>query len=157
MNSRPKGKKLSEEWLITNDSFRHILSSKSGTIWELVTWDSRLTIRRQPGQGGDADHEVRDLRAELLKAEAAHFAKVKGTSTGTEESAESTTSAKRQLGNGAGEGGDEHEDPEAKRRRILEETRDIDADSDGARSDSSDEDRYGKGHCVPGSPYAELC
>lgn len=33
---------------------------------------------RKPGQGGDADHEIRDLRAELLQAEAAHFAKVKG-------------------------------------------------------------------------------
>ncbi|KAI9875003.1 MAG: hypothetical protein M1830_009036 [Pleopsidium flavum] len=95
---------------------------------------------RKPGQGGDADDEVRDLRAELLKAEAAHFAKTKGTSTGTGESSESTVSTKRQLQSGAGEDGDENEDPEAKRRRILEETRDIDADSDGAGSDSSDED-----------------
>ncbi len=32
---------------------------------------------------------------------------------------------------------------EAKRRRILEETRDVDADSDGSKSDeSSEEDRY---------------
>merc|ERR1711939_913583 len=35
---------------------------------------------RQPGQGGAADPEKRDLRAELLAAEAAHFAK-KGKST----------------------------------------------------------------------------
>jgi protein CWC15 len=35
----------------------------------------------------------------------------------------------------------EEEDPEAKRRRILEETRDIDADSIGSEGDSSDEDR----------------
>lgn len=52
---------------------------------------------------------------------------------------------KRQLESGPGEEGEE-EDPEAKRRRILEETRDIDADSDGSEEeeDSSDEDR-----CVP--------
>lgn len=31
---------------------------------------------------------------------------------------------------------------EIKRRRVLEETRDIDADSDGSHSDSSDEERY---------------
>lgn len=31
---------------------------------------------------------------------------------------------------------------EAKRRRVLEETRDIDADSDGSKSDTDDEDRY---------------
>ncbi|EFX03484.1 pre-mRNA-splicing factor cwc15 [Grosmannia clavigera kw1407] len=34
---------------------------------------------RKPGQGGNTDHEVRDLRAELLAAEASHFAKVRGT------------------------------------------------------------------------------
>lgn len=31
---------------------------------------------------------------------------------------------------------------EAKRRRVLEETRDIDADSDGSKSDTDDEERY---------------
>lgn len=39
------------------------------------------------------------------------------------------------------EDGGEDEDPEAKRRRILEETRDIDADSDGSASESSEEER----------------
>jgi len=93
---------------------------------------------RQPGQGGAADTAPRDLRAELLAAEAAHFAKTKGA-TG---SPPSTTSAapKRLLGPEAGEDEAEDEDPEAKRRRILEETREIDADSDGADSDSSSED-----------------
>jgi protein CWC15 len=43
------------------------------------------------------------------------------------------------LDEGAGEEGEET--PEAKRQRILEETRDIDADSDGAGSDDSEEDR----------------
>lgn len=39
-----------------------------------------------------------------------------------------------------GEDGSENEDPDTKRIRILEETREIDADSDGADSDSSEED-----------------
>ncbi|CZT48633.1 related to Pre-mRNA-splicing factor cwc15 [Rhynchosporium secalis] len=93
---------------------------------------------RQPGQGGDADHEVRDLRAELLAAEAAHFAKAKGGPGPASEPAESgvqTNSAKRQL-----ENGDEEEDVDAKRRRVLEESRDIDADSENDEDDSSDDD-----------------
>ncbi|EQL35825.1 hypothetical protein BDFG_02445 [Blastomyces dermatitidis ATCC 26199] len=100
---------------------------------------------RKPGQGGDAD-EKRDLRAELLRAEAAHFAK-KGISQDTSASSASSPAAiepsvpKRQLENGSSEVeiGD-IEDPEAKRRRILEETRDIDADSAGSESDSSEDD-----------------
>ena len=93
---------------------------------------------------------MRDLRAELLKAEAAHFAKTKGTK---EEPSSPTATPKRRL-EGAPDGGDiEDEDPEAKRRRILEETRDIDADSDGAADDSSsDEDR-----CVALSSPSEIC
>lgn len=39
--------------------------------------------------------------------------------------------------------GEIEEDPEAKRRRVLEETRDIDADSDGSEDDSSEDERYG--------------
>jgi len=106
---------------------------------------THLTSRRQPGQGGAADHEVRDLRAELLKAEAAHYAKTKGISTSTEAPSESIIPSKRQLQGGDAEDSREaEEDPDAKRRRILEETREIDADSDGAASDSSDDDRYGR-------------
>ncbi|KAF5871472.1 putative cwf15 cwc15 cell cycle control family protein [Botrytis fragariae] len=94
---------------------------------------------RKPGQGGDAAAEVRDLRAELLQAEAAHFAKKNGGSSAVIEDVQSSTNtSKRQLENGSVE---DDEDPEAKRRRILEETRDIDADSDDAgESDSSDDD-----------------
>ena len=79
------------------------------------------------------------MRAELLQAEAAHFAKLNRGSTpvsGTQELA--TNTSKRQLENGDAE---DEEDPEAKRRRILEETRDIDADSDEAEDDSSEDDR----------------
>lgn len=57
------------------------------------------------------------------------------------KTAESTTSSKRQLESGSGQNGEE--DLEAKRRRVLEETRDVDADSDASKSDdSSEEDRY---------------
>lgn len=50
---------------------------------------------------------------------------------------------KRELETAPDAGEDERdgdEDPEAKRRRILEETRDIDADSDAGDSDSSSEE-----------------
>ena len=87
-------------------------------------------LRRQPGQGGDAETEPRDLRAELLAAEAAHFAKTKGI---TEPAATSSSTApKRLLENTTAEDESEVEDADAKRRRVLEETREIDADSDGA-------------------------
>ena len=77
------------------------------------------------------------MRAELLAAEAAHFAKLKGEPPSSAEPGASTNTAKRQL-----ENWDEEEDPEAKRRRILEETRDIDADSeDDSEDDSSEDDR----------------
>ena len=83
---------------------------------------------------------MRDLRAQLLEAEAAHFSK---TNPAVAKSSEPTISSKRQLENGPGPDGEE--DIEAKRRRILEETRDVDADSDGSKSDdSSEEDRYDK-------------
>ena len=55
------------------------------------------------------------------------------------------TAPKRQIEGGSSGGdpaGTEDEDPEAKRRRILEETRDIDADSDGSEDDSSEEERF---------------
>ncbi|EZG04717.1 pre-mRNA-splicing factor cwc15 [Trichophyton rubrum CBS 735.88] len=96
---------------------------------------------RQPGQGGaaDAQQETRDLRAELLKAEAAHFAKLKGGPGPSNADAEPSV-PKRQLESAPEQDDIADEDPQAKRRRILEETRDIDADSDGGDSDSSEED-----------------
>ncbi|KAI9773616.1 MAG: complexed with cef1p [Geoglossum simile] len=95
---------------------------------------------RQPGQGGDADREVRDLRAELLRAEAAHFAKAKGSNETDGGGSEEPSTAKRQLGSNPGDAVGEEEDVGTKRRRILEETRDIDADSDGAEGSSSEDD-----------------
>ncbi|WEW57819.1 complexed with cef1p [Emydomyces testavorans] len=97
---------------------------------------------RKPGQGGDADTEVRDLRAELLKAEAAHFAKKAGIADNKAPTTPIEAPApKRQLEDSS-DGGSvmEIEDLETKRRRILEETRDIDADSIEDESDSSEEE-----------------
>lgn len=96
---------------------------------------------RQPGQGGTADTRPRDLRAQLLEAEAAHFAnKTGGPRAQGSTSTDSTLSTKRQLEAGARQDDDMEEDIETKRRRVLAETRDIDADCDGSESDSSDED-----------------
>ncbi|KAI9733739.1 MAG: complexed with cef1p [Claussenomyces sp. TS43310] len=92
---------------------------------------------RQPGQGGDADAQVRDLRTELLQAEAAHFAKVGGPHSSITTPDIKSPVPKRDLVTGI----EDEEDFEAKRRRVLEESRDIDADSDGGDSeDSSDDD-----------------
>ncbi|KAL1957198.1 hypothetical protein VTO42DRAFT_6232 [Malbranchea cinnamomea] len=93
---------------------------------------------RKPGQGGDADAEKRDLRAELLKAEAAHFARKAGLAD--KQSSAPAPAPKRQLEGTSEQPDDKSEDFEAKRRRILEETRDIDADSDGGDSESSEEE-----------------
>ena len=95
---------------------------------------------------------MRDLRAELLRAEASHFAKKgdrKGISDSQDEqlrieAAPATTKrglesvSKDEDPSEPVEANDE--DPEAKRRRlILEEAREIDADSERSESDSSDE------------------
>lgn len=98
---------------------------------------------RQPGQGGDADPKVCDLKAQLLEAEATHFSKTNGGTGVPKASASPTnTAVKRLLEDGPGEDGEAVEDMEAKRQRVLEATRDIDADSEVTESDSSDEDRY---------------
>jgi protein CWC15 len=82
------------------------------------------------------------LRAELLAAEAAHFAKKNGGALPAPSEAEPVipgNNAKRPLELTSQADGDE-EDPEAKRRRVLEETRDIDADSEEEDDDDDDED-----------------
>jgi protein CWC15 len=112
---------------------------------------------RQAVQGAPDEHAKRDLRAELLKAERAHFAKKDGRSLAQDEDDDVESEQveikgaiegglKRKLdeANGDGGGGDgdaepeEEEDYEAKKRRVLEETRDIDADSVSS-SESSEE------------------
>ncbi|KAL8775305.1 MAG: hypothetical protein Q9209_000312 [Squamulea sp. 1 TL-2023] len=95
---------------------------------------------RKPGQGGDADAQPRDLRAQLLEAEAAHFSKSNGAITKPKTIPEPTTSSKRQLEAAPDENGEGEEDIDAKRRRVLEETRHIDADSEESSNASSEED-----------------
>ncbi|EQK99083.1 Cwf15/Cwc15 cell cycle control protein [Ophiocordyceps sinensis CO18] len=111
---------------------------------------------RKSGQGGDADEKPeRDLAAELLAAETAHFSKKKGgngvegapvpddddDSSSDGEAPPRGSKRPLQLGSGGLDGDDE--DPEAKRRRILEETRELDADDESDADDGdgdSDED-----------------
>ncbi|EAT78821.2 hypothetical protein HBI56_175370 [Parastagonospora nodorum] len=98
--------------------------------------------RRQPGQGGEADAYKRDLRAELLEAEARHAAKKNGTYVEPESAMDTSGGSKRQIDAvPAAEDGEEDE-AAAKRRRIevLEQYRDIDADDSSEDSGSSDED-----------------
>ncbi|RKF63985.1 Pre-mRNA-splicing factor cwc15 [Erysiphe neolycopersici] len=97
---------------------------------------------RQPGQGGDADRQVRDLRKELLQAEAAHLAKLKGAPIQALDDPQNDP-VKRRIEDGNID--EELEaDPDIKRRRILEETRDIDADTeedeDSSEDDSDDDE-----------------
>jgi protein CWC15 len=99
---------------------------------------------RQPGQGGEADANQRDLRAELLEAEARHFAKKNGTYVEPESAAESESAPKRQIDAVMADDGEGEEDEAAlKRRRIdvLEKFRDEDAD-DSSSSSESDDDEY---------------
>ncbi|KAI5249337.1 Cwf15/Cwc15 cell cycle control protein [Aureobasidium subglaciale] len=112
---------------------------------------------RQATQGTTDEHSARDLRAELLRAERRHFAKKEGRELSPEEEekvqlaigqgedgdAVSGKGVKRSLAEGAeGQDGEQdEEDYEAKRRRVLEETRDVDADSeDGSEEDSDSSD-----------------
>jgi protein CWC15 len=106
---------------------------------------------RQQAQGAPSEQAKRDLKAELLKAERAHFSKKdgqalpdeeegddQGTATQAKGAIEADGSHKRKLDDHAPP---EEEDYEAKKRRVLEVTRDIDADSSGSDSDdNSDSD-----------------
>jgi protein CWC15 len=117
---------------------------------------------RQAGQGTSSEQAKRDLRAELLRAEAKHYAKKEGREIADEDEDDVPAQrqqlqiedgdavsgrSKRKLDDtnqdGGGSGGtiegDPEEDYEAKKRRVLEETRNIDADSDSASSSDSDE------------------
>ncbi len=97
---------------------------------------------RQPGQGGDADTQKRDLRAELLEAEARHFAKKNGTYVEPESATEAEGASKRQIDAVSAADEDEEDEAAQKRRRIemLESYRDIDADDSSSGSESSDEE-----------------
>ena len=93
---------------------------------------------RKPGQGGYADDQPRDLRAELLAAEAANQTKKNGTHV--DEASGVSPILKRPLQLEQEHKSAKDEDPATKRIRILEETREIDEDSDGVNTDSSEEE-----------------
>ncbi|SMY22247.1 unnamed protein product [Zymoseptoria tritici ST99CH_1A5] len=112
---------------------------------------------RQQNQGTPAEQAKRDLRAELLRAEAKHYAKKEGREITDEDEDEvsiqkqtlqleaveedNAGGVKRKIGTvEPGLDGEPEEDYEAKKRRVLEETRDIDADSDASSSSSDSED-----------------
>lgn len=114
---------------------------------------------RQATQGAPSDQARRDLRAELLRNERKHFAKKEGRELEDEdggvaereqlviEGEEVAGGVKRKIEDGSAENGEvegqeEEEDYEAKKRRVLEENKDVDADSDSSSSseDESDED-----------------
>ena len=97
---------------------------------------------RQPGQGGDADYVKRDLRAELLEAEARHLAKKNGTYIEPEAATEPGNAPKRQIDAvSAAEEGDEDEAGQKRRRiEMLEKFREIDADDSSSESESSDDE-----------------
>ena len=143
---RPGARRLFEDRHTTNDFSLPIRNSSTGTReWALKPFLPPLTYCRQPGQGGSADAEVRDLRAELLAAEAAHRAKLQGGEPSDLTDAPGSTVGAPKHALEMGSQADSEEDPEAKRRRILEESRDIDADDseeddDGDSSDDSDDD-----------------
>lgn len=104
---------------------------------------------RQPGQGGAADSNQRDLRAELLEAEARHYAKKNGTYVEPEAAAKSGSEPKRQIEDVAvAEDGEEDECAHKRRRiEVLEKYRDEDADDSSDESESSDDE-----YVPPSSP-----
>jgi protein CWC15 len=101
-----------------------------------------LLKHRQPGQGGDADAAKRDLRAELLEAEARHYAKKNGTYVEEDSMTDINSTVKRPLDAISAAGDGEEDEAGQKRRRIetLEKYREIDADDDSESSESSDEE-----------------
>ncbi|EGP89530.1 uncharacterized protein MYCGRDRAFT_39745 [Zymoseptoria tritici IPO323] len=95
---------------------------------------------RQQNQGTPAEQAKRDLRAELLRAEAKHYAKKEGREITDEDEDEVSIQKQTLQLEAPGLDGEPEEDYEAKKRRVLEETRDIDADSDASSSSSDSED-----------------
>lgn len=111
---------------------------------------------RQATQGAPTEQARRDLRAELLRKERAHFAEKAGRTIDEDENEvaqqplaieEGAVSGgvKRRLENGSSaEEGDaaeeEEEDYEAKKRRVLEENKDVDADSESGSSSEEESD-----------------
>ncbi|KAK3676226.1 complexed with cef1p [Recurvomyces mirabilis] len=109
---------------------------------------------RQPLQGNPEQQARRDLKAELLRSEAKAQAKKEGREldddedikdsalrmkSGADDEVESGVKRKLAETSTGDAEAEEKEDYEAKKRRILAETKDIDADSDAASEASSEE------------------
>lgn len=105
-------------------------------------------IVRLPGQGGSADSRPRNLRAELLAAEAEYYAKKHGKPKPEDESTKSgdpTSSLKRPIEATKSEGEVDLDDPEVKRRRqIFLEFCEVDADDSESESSESSDEEYVK-------------
>ncbi|BFZ62870.1 complexed with cef1p [Saitoella coloradoensis] len=97
---------------------------------------TQLKFRKQ-GQGSSTELQRKDLKAELLKAEEEAKAKKSGKVLPVDESAR-VQPAITQSGTEKHALTEEGESPEAKRRRILEESKDLDADD--SEEDKDDED-----------------
>lgn len=96
---------------------------------------------RQEGQGTASETSRRDLRTQLLQAEAAHYSKSREEDVGTGIASDTELNSNRRIETGDDQGGSkDEEDIDTKRRKILEETRDVDADSDDSEEDISEED-----------------
>ncbi|PNY26507.1 Pre-mRNA-splicing factor cwc15 [Tolypocladium capitatum] len=96
---------------------------------------------RKVGQGGDADDEPeRDLATELLAAEAAHFAKKNGRPLPIDDAEADGESNAAPAGEKRSLSADGEESFAAKRRRVLEETREIDADDSTDEEEDSEEE-----------------
>jgi protein CWC15 len=93
---------------------------------------THLKLRRQ-GQTSAEEVEERDLRAELLRAEAEHRKKIGKAPLGNEEHEAETEehAEKRLLESGPGE----DDEATVKRRKILEQARELDAESEEDESD----------------------
>ncbi|EMC99032.1 hypothetical protein BAUCODRAFT_64515 [Baudoinia panamericana UAMH 10762] len=102
---------------------------------------------RQAAQGAPDEQARRDLRAELLQSEAKHYAQKEGRTLPEDEDDDGVSkviSEKERLriedADDSGLDGDPDEDYEAKKRRVLEATRDIDADSASSEDDKDDDE-----------------
>ncbi|KAK5740386.1 complexed with cef1p [Elasticomyces elasticus] len=106
---------------------------------------------RQALQGNPDEQARKDLRAELLRSEREYFAKKEGKTVPEDDDEQeeeqlqlegAETGTKRKLSEVVAPAEEAEEDYEAKKQRVLAETRDIDAESDAsdASSDASDSD-----------------
>lgn len=95
------------------------------------------------GGGGESRPADHDLRAELLAAEAAHYEKTRGKAPGSRlDESQKLIGSKAAFTEGTqpSSEGDTTETPEEKKRRILQETEEIDADDSGSEEDGEDDD-----------------